>query len=69
MVKIMDVRDNGNLIPHHITIANILSKSFKLLDVGIYIRQGSTTWKVKEGLQGLHGYWMIFRFSKEDSLI
>ena len=66
LVKVMDVRNNGSLVPHHVSCINILSKSFDYIDTGIYIRQGATTWKPKEGLQGLHGYWLVFRLRKED---
>jgi len=59
-VKVMDPRNDGSLIPHHVNIINSLT-NFKLYDLGVYIRQGATTWKVKGHLQNLHGYWMIFQ--------
>ena len=68
MVKVMDVRDGGHMVPHHISTANILSKSFDLVDIAIYIRQGATTWKSREHLQSLHGYWLILKFREEDQL-
>ncbi len=59
-VKVMDPRHDGSLIAHHINIVNALT-NFRLSDLGVYIRQGATTWKVKGHLQNLHGYWMVFQ--------
>ncbi|MHB1910373.1 MAG: hypothetical protein ACYCQJ_16125 [Nitrososphaerales archaeon] len=59
-VKVMDPRHNGSLVPHHVNIINALT-NFRLYDIGIYVRQGATTWKVKGHLQNLHGYYLIFQ--------
>ena len=59
-VKVMDVRNKGKIVPHHINICNLMT-NFEIIDIGIYVRQGATTWRVKNGLQNLHGYWLIFR--------
>lgn len=59
-VKIMDVRHDGALIAHHSNIIRDLTH-FEIVDLGVYVRQGATTWTIKGHLQSLHGYWMIFR--------
>jgi hypothetical protein len=59
-VKVMDPRNDGSLVAHHVNIINALT-NFQLIDLGVYIRQGATTWKVKGHLQNLHGYWMVFQ--------
>ena len=61
LVKVLDPRKDGTLIPHHVTIANILHNAFELVDIGVYLRMGATTWKINGHLQNLHGYWMTFR--------
>lgn len=61
IVKVLDVRNKGHLIPHHINITNIMQKNFELIDTGVYIRQGSTTWRVKGHLQNLNGFWLAFQ--------
>lgn len=61
LVKVLDPRKDGTLIPHHVTIANILHNAFELVDIGVYLRMGATTWKINRHLQNLHGYWMAFR--------
>ena len=64
LVKIMDPRKDGTLIPHHVNITNILHDSFELIDLAIYVRLGATTWKLRGHLQNLHGYWLIFKLKK-----
>jgi len=59
-IKIMDCRYRGKLLTHHITITSLLT-NFELVDLAVYIRQGATTWESKTHLQGLHGYWMVFK--------
>ena len=61
LVKVMDPRSDGTLIPHHINITKTLSNSFQLIDLAIYVRMGPTTWKVRGHLQNLHGYWLVFK--------
>ena len=61
LVKIMDPRRDGTLIPHHINIHNLLSAKFELIDLAVYVRLGATTWKIKGHLQNLHGYWLILK--------
>ena len=61
LVKVMDPRWKGKLIPHHITISKILQDSFELIDLGVYLRMGASTWTILGHLHNLHGYWMIFR--------
>jgi len=61
LVKIMDPRSDGILIPHHFNITKILSDRFELIDLGIYVRMGPTTWKLRGHLQNLHGYWLVFK--------
>ncbi len=60
-VKVMDPRYEKKLISHHINIVNTLQPEYELIDHCIYIRQGSTTWKVKNHLQNLHGHWLILK--------
>jgi hypothetical protein len=64
LVKIMDPRKDGHLIPHHVNITNILqvTGTFELVDLSVYIRMGAATWKIAKHLQNLHGYWMVFDF-------
>ena len=62
LVKVLDPRVDGKLIPHHLNTANILSDTFELIDIGVYIRLGASTWKIRGNLHNLHGYWMTFRF-------
>jgi hypothetical protein len=59
LVKIMDPRIRGQLVPHHCTIWEALD-CWRLIDLGVYIRQGATTWIIKKGLQNAHGFWMVF---------
>lgn len=61
LVKVLDPRKDGTLITHHIDIANILHDRYELVDLAVYQRLGATTWKLKEHLQNLHGYWMVFK--------
>jgi hypothetical protein len=65
LIKIMDPRHNGELIPHHHNIINLLSNKFELIDLAIYVRLGATTWKINGHLQNLHGYWEAFRLKGE----
>src|ERR1019366_8469201 len=60
LVKVMDPRHNKKLVPHHINIVNAMT-NFQLTDIGVYVRQGATTWRVDKSLQNLHGYWLCFQ--------
>jgi hypothetical protein len=59
-IKVLDPRHKGELIPHSFDIWKTLTH-WTLIDHAIYIRQGATTWTVKNHLQNLHGHWMAFR--------
>ena len=61
LVKVLDPRYKHRLICHHINITNALRESFELIDIGVYIRQGATTWKIPGNLHNAHGYWLAFR--------
>lgn len=61
LVKIMNPRHKGKLMDHSCHIKTILTPNFELMDELVYIRQGSTTWKVKGHLQNLHGFWLVFK--------
>jgi hypothetical protein len=58
-VKVLDPRWQGKILPHHINITNLLT-NFTLIDLVVYIRQGSTTFKIKRGCQNLHGYFLVY---------
>jgi hypothetical protein len=58
--KVMDVRFKDELVPHHFEVWKRLA-NFRLVDHGVYLRQGATTWGSKRHLQNLHGHWMVFR--------
>lgn len=64
-VKVMNPRFEGRLVEHDRTIRNILADpvtgNFMVEDVGIYVRQGATTFVTKNHLQNLNGFWLIFR--------
>jgi hypothetical protein len=64
LVKVMDPRWKSKLITHHITISKILHDSFELVDLGVYVRMGASTWTIQGHLHNLHGYWMAFRLLK-----
>lgn len=57
-IKVMDVRHQKKLIPHHITVVNELT-NFLLEGYTIYHRSGATTWTHGQ-IQILHGFWLIF---------
>lgn len=68
-VKVMDPRNEGKIVPHHVSIINALTNGggFDLIDLAIYVRQGATTWKTN-GLQCLHGYWLVFKMRSQAGL-
>lgn len=65
IVKVMNPRYEGKLVEHDRNIRNILADpttgNFEVEDVGIYVRQGATTWASENHLQNLNGFWLIFR--------
>jgi DNA modification methylase len=61
LVKVMDPRKDGRLIPHHINVVNTLAPSFDLVEEGVYVRLGASTWQVPGHLHNLHGFWLVFR--------
>lgn len=61
LVKVMDIRNEGHFVTHHISVANILSRRYDLVDIGVYVTQRPFTWKSKQRLQGTHGFWEVFR--------
>lgn len=65
IVKVLDPRYKHRLICHHINIANALRASFELIDIGVYVRQGASTWKINGNLHNAHGYWLMFRLRDE----
>jgi hypothetical protein len=66
IVKVLDPRYKHRLICHHINIANALRESFELIDIGVYVRQGASTWKINGNLHNAHGYWLTFRLHDYD---
>ena len=60
VVKIMDVRVDGKLIPNHDIIINEFS-SLELKDIIIYVRLGVGVFKNKSSPQTAHGYYLIFK--------
>jgi hypothetical protein len=61
LVKVMDPRKAGELIPHHINVVNTLRPSFKLTEEAVYVRLGASTWQIPGHLHNLHGFWLTFR--------
>jgi hypothetical protein len=59
-VKVMNVRYDGELINHDVTMIHELT-NFKNQERAIYIRQGVTTWIIPGHLQILNVFWMVFR--------
>jgi len=64
VVKIMDTRFKGKLIPNHKLLMDALT-SFELVDVVIYVRLGVGVFKNRKSSQTAHGFYLIFQSSKE----
>lgn len=63
LVKIMDTRLNGKLIPNHLLWVQFLS-NFQLVDLVIYMRTMVGVFTNKKTAQVAHGYYLIFKRRK-----
>ena len=67
IVKIMDVRVKGKLIPNHDLIIREFN-NLELSDIIIYVRLGVGVFKNNTSPQTAHGYYLIFRNAPQKNI-